>query len=372
MRRIQAAIACLVCAGALMTASGCGPKEKEKGAGESPPVVKGVTLAEMKSEAVPDLLEAVGTVRARNSALIAARIAGTVTALHVREGDRVARGKLLLTLEAAESAASAAGARAAVVEAERGVEEARARKRLAEATYERYQRLFAEQAVARQEFENRQAEREVALQGEARAEARLVQAREGARAAGTLAGYTRVTAPVSGLVTGKSVDLGMTVFPGTPLMTVEEEGGYRLEVAAPETLAGKVRPGDSVKVAVEGGAAPLEGRVAEVVPTVDPASRTFTVKVDVAAKGLRSGMYGRASFPAGTRTGLLVPKGAIVERGALTSVWVVGKDDIARMRLVKSGRTVGEKVEILAGLSGGERIVVGGAEKVVDGAKVGR
>lgn len=355
-----------------MTASGCGPKEKEKGAGESPPVVKGVTLAEMKSEAVPDLLEAVGTVRARNSALIAARIAGTVTALHVREGDRVARGKLLLTLEAAESAASAAGARAAVVEAERGVEEARARKRLAEATYERYQRLFAEQAVARQEFENRQAEREVALQGEARAEARLVQAREGARAAGTLAGYTRVTAPVSGLVTGKSVDLGMTVFPGTPLMTVEEEGGYRLEVAAPETLAGKVRPGDSVKVAVEGGAAPLEGRVAEVVPTVDPASRTFTVKVDVAAKGLRSGMYGRASFPAGTRTGLLVPKGAIVERGALTSVWVVGKDDIARMRLVKSGRTVGEKVEILAGLSGGERIVVGGAEKVVDGAKVGR
>lgn len=370
MKRFPATIVSLICAGWLMTTAGCGAKKEQEGAGMVPPVVQGVAMEKVEEAALPDFVEAVGTVRARNAALIAARIPGTVAALHVKEGDRVAKGKLLLVLEAAESSAGAAGARAAVEEAERGVEEAQARKRLAEATFERYQRLFAEQAVTRQEFESRQTEREVAIQGVARAEARLAQAREVARAAGTLAGYSRVTAPLAGVVTGKTVDLGMTVFPGTPLLTVEEEGRYLLEVAAPETLAGKVRPGDAVKVSVDGIAAELAGRVAEVVPAVDPASRTFTVKLDVAARGLRSGMYGRGSFPVGARPVILVPKGALVERGALTSVWVVEKESRARMRLVKSGRTFGEKVEVLSGLSDGERIVTRGVEKVVDGARV--
>ena len=133
--------------------------------------------------------------------------------------------------------------RAAVTEAERGVEEAAARKSLAEATFARYQKLYAEQAVTRQEFEGRQMERDVAVHGLARARRALGQSREAARAAGTTAGYTRITAPFSGIVTVKNADVGMTVFPGTPLITVEEEGHYRLEIAAPESLAGKVQPG---------------------------------------------------------------------------------------------------------------------------------
>ena len=98
---------------------------------------------------------------------------------------------------------------------------------------------------------------------------------------------------------------------------------------------------------------------------VDPVTRTFTIKVDITGSDLRSGMYGRASFPVGRKDGLYVPKRALVERGALTSLWVAGKDNIARMRLVKTGKTVGDKVEVLAGLTGGERIVTGGVEKVV-------
>lgn len=369
MKRFPA-IVFLILMGVALTAAGCGARGKEEATRQAAPVVKGVAVALVQAEAIPELLEAVGTVRARNSAVIAARIAGTVVAIHAKEGDRVPRGKLLLTLEAAENIAGAAQARGAVAEAERGVEEAQSRKKLAEATFERYRKLFAEQAVTRQEFENRQMEREVAAQGVARAEARLSQAREGAAAAGTIAGYGRVTAPISGIVTARGAELGMTVFPGAPLMTVEEEGNYRLEVAAPETLNGRVKLGDPVRVAIDGLAASLQGRVAEVVPMVDPASRTFTVKVDLNASGLRSGMFGRAGFPVGTREGLLAPKGAIVERGALTSVWVVGQENIARMRLIRPGRTIGERIEILSGLSAGERIVVGGVEKVMDGCRI--
>lgn len=368
--KIRSAIALfLLAAGALAGMGGCGGKEKVAGSG-APPTVTGLTLQSAAISTIPEEIEAVGTVKARNSSVLAARVPGTVSSVLVKEGERVAKGKLLLTLEANEVAAGAAGARAAVEEASRGVEDARSRKKLADATFDRYQKLFQEQAVTRQEFDVRRTEKEVADQGVARAEARLAQAREGAKSAGTMAGYTRISAPIAGVVTAKPAEVGMTVFPGTPLVTVEEEGSYRLEVAAPESLLGKVKPGDRVRVLVEGAAPEATGRVAEVVPAIDPSSRTFTVKVEVAAKGVRSGTYGRAYLPVGARRGILVPKSALVERGALASVWVVDRDNVVRMRLVKVGEPVGDRVEILSGLSADERIVVGGVEKVVDGAVV--
>ena len=370
MRRFAVPLAALLTAGAMLVVAGCGGKGKEGEKTEPLHPLKGIVVAPVAMETVADRQEAVGTVRARNAFALAARIAGTVSAVHVREGDRVGKGKLLLVLDAAESTAGAASAQAGVEEARRGVEEARARKQLAETTFERYQKLYQEQAVTRQEFDSRQTEKEVTAQGLARAEARLVQAQEGSRAAGTVAGYTRITAPLAGIITGKSAEVGMTVFPGTPLLTVEGEGGYRLEAAAPESLLGTVRTGQQVSVMIDGVAGNLSGRVAEVVPTSDPASRTFTVKVDISAKGLRSGAYGRVQFPTGSHQGVLVQKTAIVERGALTSVWVVDKEKTVRMRLVKTGKSYGDRVEVLSGLSAGEQIIVGGVEKAIDGAKV--
>ena len=370
MSKRLTAVACLVAMGALAAVSGCSKKTKEGGSRESLPVVKGVTLLTIQEEAVSDRLEAIGTIKARNSAVIAARISGTITSVLVKEGERVPKGKLLLTIEAVESTAGAAGAQAGVEEALRGVEEARAKKSLADATYLRYQKLLQEQAVTKQEFDERQMERDVATQGLSRSEARLLQAKEGAKAASSVAGYTRITSPLAGLVTSKAAETGMTVFPGMTLLTIEEEGQYRLEAAVPESLLGKVKPGDQVQVTIDGVGSDMAGKVAEVVPSVDPLSRTFTIKVDIKADGLRSGVFGRAYFASGTRRALLVPKNSVVERGSLLIVWVVGKDNIVRMRLVKVGQAVADRMEVLAGLSAGERIVTGGMEKVVDGAKV--
>ena len=353
----------------LAAVSGCG-KTRNGGSPEKIPVVKGITLHTTQEEAIPDMLETTGTVKARNSAVIAARIPGAVTSVQVREGEHVAKGKLLVTIAAAESSAGALGARAGIEEALRGVEEARARKTLAETTLQRYQKLLQEQAVTRQEFDERTTERDVAVQGLARMEARLVQSRESGNAASAVAGYTRIVAPFSGLVTGRSADPGMTVFPGTPLLSLEEEGGYRLEASVPASFSGKVKPGDSLQVTMDDAAGSMVGKVTEVAPAIDPASRTFTVKIDLAAQGLRSGSFGRAYFPVGTRRGLLVPKKAVMERGALNMVWVVGKDNIARMRLIKTGASVMGRTEVLAGLSPGERIVADGTERIADGAKV--
>lgn len=363
MRSYRAAVFALM----ILSAAGCGKKE-EHAVQSAPPVVRGVTVTAVAAEELPEVQEAVGTVRARTSAVISARLSGTVTGVYAREGDRVGRGKLLVAIEAVESGAAAAGAASGVDEASRALSEAKARKQLADVTFERYNRLFEQQALTRQELDTRRTEQEVAAQGVARAEARLAQARQTARAAGAVAGYGRVTAPISGVVVAKQVEAGQTVFPGTPLLTVEGESGFRLEVAAPEGLLGKVKPGDRVPVSVEG--TPAVGTVSEVVPVVDPASRTFTVKIDLSSMGVRSGSYGKAFFKTGSRQGVAVPAAAVVHRASLTSVWTVSPEGIARLRLIRVGRELDGRVEVISGLGAGEKVVTQGLERMVDGARV--
>jgi multidrug efflux system membrane fusion protein len=362
-----------LCLMVVLAASGCSSKKHDAEKKETAPatVVKGAVIETTKSVVMPETVEVVGTVRARTSAVVAARIPGTVSALMVREGDRVRKGQVLARLDAQENAAASAVAGAGIEEAQRGLDEAGTRKKLADSTFERYRKLFNEQAVTRQEFDIKQAEKDLAAQGVARAEARLRQALAGSRAALTIEGYTQIVAPISGVVTSKPADLGASVFPAQPLMTIEDESSYQLELAVPESLAASLKPGVTVQVALDAMDSRIAARIAEIVPAADPLSRTFVAKIALNRKGLKSGMFGRATISlGGAVNGLLLPKAAVVERGALTSIWVLDKDSIARMRLVKIGKTTGDKVEILSGLSDGERVVVGGVEKVSEGVKV--
>jgi RND family efflux transporter MFP subunit len=353
-------------------AAGCSKKHEEAKAENAPvAVVKGLSLETVKSAAVPELLDVVGSVRARTSAIISTRIPGTVSVLRVREGDRVKKGQLLAQLDAQENQATAAVATAGIDEARRGLDEALTRKKLADTTFDRYQNLLKEQAVSRQEFDVRQSEKEMAVQGVARAEARLKQAQEGARASSTMSDYTKIIAPISGVVASKQADLGATVFPGQPLMTIEDDGSYQLELALPENVATRVKPGSKLQVTLDAIGSTFAARIAEIVPTADPGSRTFMAKIALNQKGLKSGMFGRGSIALGTTVnGITVPKNAVVDRGAMTSVWTVDKESKARMRIVKLGRETGERVEVLSGLSDGDRVVVSGAEKVTEAAKV--
>lgn len=362
-----------LCLMAVMSTAGCSAQKHDAEKKERAPaaVVKGAAVETVKTAAMPETVEVVGTVRARTSAVVAARIPGTVSVLTVREGDRVRKGQVLARLDAQENTAAAAVATAGIDEARHGLDEARSRKKLTDSTFERYQKLFSEQAVTRQEFDIKQNEKDLAAQGVARAEARLKQAQAGSRAASAIEGYTRIVAPISGIVTSKQADLGASVFPAQPLMTIEDEGSYQLELAVPESLAASVKPGAMVQITLDALGSPFAARIAEIVPASDPLSRTFVAKISLNQKNLKSGMFGRGVISLGTTVnGLLLPKKAVVERGALTAVWVLEKDNTARMRLVKIGKAIGDKVEILSGLSEDERVVVVGADKVSEGSRV--
>lgn len=355
-----------------LVTSGCANKhESDKTEKKPAVVVKGVMLETIKSAAVAEMLDVVGTVRARTTAVVSTRIPGTVSLLKVREGDRVRKGQVLIQLDAQENQATAAVATAGIVEARRGLDESLTRKKLSDSTFERFSNLYNEQAISRQEFDIKQSERELAAQGVARAEARLKQAQEGARAAVTLADYTRIVAPISGIITGRQADLGATVFPAQPLLTIEDEGGYQLELSIPESMSVGVKPGTPVQVSLDALKVTFAAKISQIVPSADPSSRTFTAKINLSRNGLKSGMFGRGTIALGsTVNGIMVPKKAVVERGALAFVWIVDKDNIARMRLVRVGKTLGERLEVLSGLSDGERLAVSGVEKVSEGSKV--
>lgn len=353
----------------LLTA--CSKKEPGTAPAKIAPSLKGATVETVKVESLEESFEAVGTIRSTTTAIVSPRIPGVIVVMAAKAGSRVKKGDLLARLDARENQANAAAAEGAVEDAHRARDESKARRTLADSQFERYQILFKSGVISRQEFDTKGTEKELAVQGVARAEARLRQAQEQSTGAGAIADYTRITAPISGIITSRQADLGATVFPGQPLFTLEDEGGYQLELAIPESLSQKVSPGTSVQVTLDALGSSFSAKIADIVPSADTFSRTFTAKIPLTQKGLKSGMFGRGAISLGSKAAaIMLSKKAVVERGALTSVWVLSSENSVKMRIVKVGKTLGERVEILSGLVDGERVLVGGFESVSEGMKV--
>ncbi len=206
---------------------------------------------------------------------------------------------------------------------------------------------------------------------EAQAHMRIEQAKAELGQARLALADTRITAPMAGVVVERRVEPGNLASPGQPLLVLDDPRQYRLEAMVGESAMGRVRLGAVVPVVIDSLPRPVDGRVAELIPAADPASRSVIVKLDLPADlPLRSGMFGRARFPAGERKALVVPAAAVVERGQLSSLFVVGADGVARLRLVTLGERHGERVEVLSGLTPGERIVVEGGDGLADGSRV--
>jgi len=140
----------------------------------------------------------------------------------------------------------------------------------------------------------------------------------------------------------------------------------------PETYLGIVKVGSQVRVVLDtppGREVP--GTVSEVVPLVDPASRTFTAKVDLpGGSALRTGMFGRVLFPTGKVPVLVVPQRAILRVGGYDGLYTVTADNVARLVMVTTGKTFGDQVEILSGIEPGARVAVSPVDRLVDGARV--
>jgi RND family efflux transporter MFP subunit len=357
-------IICLVIACLLW---GCKDKTKEAASTEARQAVRDVTVLPLSLSSVDDFYETSGTVKAQTISAVASRVTGTVTAVKVRVGDIVKAGDVLLTIDDRDVAQKVAAAEAGYREALKVQETADQARILGRITYDRYKGLYDEKVVSGQEMDQIETQKKVADLDHERAQEGVKRARAMLDEARIYHGFPRITAPIPGAVTGKTIESGSMVTPGMPLFTIENASHFKVEAFVDEKLAGKFKAGMSAEVTVDTAKDPLKAVLGEVSPAVDPASRTYLVKLYLSDPRLKTGLYARVRIPKGKKEALVIPRLAIVERGQLTGVFVVDDQSVITYRLIKTGRAADGGLEVLSGLVAGERIITEGVNKAVDG-----
>ncbi len=365
--------------------SGCGEKGKPAPA-VSRAVVREVEVSVVRPVPRRTMAEALGTVRARTTAAVAPQVMGRLTGVAVSEGSAVAAGALLATIDDTTARAELSSAEAAVAESvaardevDGAISQAEAAKDLAEKTYERFRKLVEGKVVTRQEFDEVGMRRTVAVKELERAQqkrvqvsAKIAQAKGHAAAARETLGRTRVIAPFAGLIVEKRADPGSMAVPGVPLFVLEDPRRHRIEASVSEAYLPFLKKGTPVQGILDADPGkPVSAVVTEIVPAIDPATRTFTVKADLPAGLARSGQSGKIRFAAGIGTVLAVPKRAVTRAGGTDAVFTVGDaDNVARLSIVTLGAEFDGQVEILSGIENGARVALSPIDKLTDGARV--
>lgn len=360
-------ILCFVASGGL---SSCSNERHTQAA--APETVSNVSVIVAQTTTAPDWLEAVGTVRAAQTSQVASQMMGDIVEIRAHEGDRVQSGQVLAVLDDAQSRSGTDQAAAAVAAAEKEFSAADSDLALAGTTLKRYQQLYDKKSVSPQEFDEIKARYQSAEARRDMARAVQAQANAGLTRARTSLGYTRIRAPFTGIVTEKKADTGTLASPGMPIFTIEDTRSYRLEVTVDESELRLVRVGQVSSVTIEAlGNVQLPGKVVQIIPAADPASRSFLVKVELPADvRLRSGVFGRARFSRGERSALLIPRASLVERGQLQGVYVLDVNQIAGLRYVTLGKSTQEQIEVLSGLQDGEKLVAVAGDRDLSGKRI--
>jgi RND family efflux transporter MFP subunit len=322
--------------------AGCGkPQRSDAIARPELPAVQ-VRTRTVESKPSTAVEEVVGTVRARLRATIEAKTSGRITEIPVVMGQRIHAGELLVRLDAPEIKARLEQTEASLQQAERD--------------WKRTSSLVDQQAATRSEYDA--------------ADSRYLVAKASVAEARAMLAYVEILAPFDGVVTRKWVDVGDQAVPGKPLVDVEDPSRLQLEADVPEAIAGKVQRDASLPVRISDTAVELPGKVVEIAPVADPASRTFRVKLDLQNDpSLRSGQFARLAVPTGESTAMRIPSSAVVQRGQMEIVFAV-ESQRARLHLVRTGRQFKDETEILAGLDPGDLVVVDNASQLVDGQPV--
>lgn len=327
---------------AMMGLSACGPKESESARAELPPVVS-VKSAAASFEPIPLNEAVVGTVRPKLEATVSAKIAGRILEVLVVPGQQVQAGERLAVLEAGELEAAKNRAQAALEQAKRELE--------------RQKQLLAANATSRSSFDAAEAAQQMAA-------ASLVEIQ-------TTLEHAVVTAPFAGTISRKLADTGDLAIPGRGIVQLEDPKLLRLETPVPESLAGKLKLGQSIPVTLDAlGGTNIEGTIGEMAPSADAATRTFMVRLDLPnVEGLRAGLFGRAQFPLGQVEAVLIPSAALRRVGQMETVFQI-HDGKASLRLVRTVPAGSDKLRVLSGLEAGAQLVLDPPATLADGHPV--
>jgi RND family efflux transporter MFP subunit len=329
----------------LMVAWMAGMFSKKMDAGMAAVVpVNDADLVLVEAQLLPIYETVPASVEAKQATRLSSRILARIDRVHVRAGDTVEKGQLLVELEQADLQSRLSRANAAMESVSARLVEAKASLARAEDLTERGLLAQSDLDIARANHDSLVAD--------------LSSARQASSEASTALDYARVLAPISGRIVDRFAEPGDTAQPGMPLLSLYNPSSLRIEARVREQLAISLTVGQSLEVVIQALDKTLQSQIEEIVPAGDTGSRSFLIKSRLQQSAdLLPGLYAELLIPAGERVLLLAPVDRVATVGQLDIVWVLN-DGVVERRLVRTGKPYpDDKVEIISGLEEGESLL---------------
>lgn len=288
---------------------------------------------------------------------IASRMMGFIKDMRVKEGDRVSKDQLLLTIDPTEIEAR-------LVEANARLSQAKAHEAEARIDFDRFKKLFEKKLVAANLFTKAELGLQLASQEHQAAKATVERIKIEKQ-------YAELKSPVSGIVINRHKQAGDIAIPGTAILTIEDPDNIVLKTYIKEDLANDVVIGKEALISVDAINKQIKGIVTQVVPATDAATHSFMVKITPEdTKNLRTGMFARAEFIVGFKQAIVIPAAAIHSRADIPGVYIVDDQDLAHFRMIRTGRILEDAIEVVSGLHNGDRIVISSDTPIFSGNRI--
>lgn len=337
----------------------CGNDSKEIKINNTPAVE--VIVSTVNAQNSSPFFTASGKIEAVNKTTLSTRTSGFVENIHVNVGDKVAKGKLLLSISNIDLQAKLAQVNASITEVT-------AAFNIAEKDYIRFKNLFAENSASQKEMDDMTANFEMA-------KARLESVNQMRNEINAQFKYVNIKAPFNGVVTNKYIEIGDLANPGMPLISIESPGKFEVNLTVPESEISQIKKGTSVTVLVKSISETIHGIVREVSTSSTNTGGQYLVKITLVKTELPilSGMYTSVKFPSkrkSTSNNILIPLDVLVTKGQLSGVYTVSQSQTALLRWLRLGKTFGDQIEVLSGLTTDEQYIVSAEGKLYNGAKI--
>lgn len=340
---------------AFMTAAlGLTACQQEATTSEKPPAqVIQAQVADVELGSIPLTSVVPGTVVPDQRARIASRLMGYIKDLNVKVGQKVEQGQALFSIDSSDIRSQISQAQAAFQQAQAALTDAKL-------DFDRFEKLFKEDSVSKQQFDKVRLQYSVAQENLAAAKSGLNQAKSQLK-------YANVKAPFTGVIVEKMAVAGDLAAPGNPVLVIENLSSLSVQTEVSGELFAALRNGDTASVMIDDQPSAMEGTIYTLIGAANPRSRTHTVKLSLpAVNNINSGTFARVSFTRGERQTLMIPKSAIVTRAGIDGVFVL-QDGQAFFHMVRTGIEIDERVEVQAGVALGDKVLVSNNQSVLNG-----
>ncbi len=337
----------------------CGKKESKTAAVPQEKVTAKVAIAKLQD--YPIVHSFSGNLEADKQSNLSTRIMGQISKIYVKPGQKVQKDQLLIQIRNQDILAKKAQVEASKVEANSAYVSA-------EKDLKRFEALYASNSASDKEMEDISTRYQMA-------KARLDAVNQMEKEVDENMRYASIRAPYSGVITSRFVEEGDLANPGMPLLSIESAAQWKVIARIPEADIARINLDDMLKVNFKAIDKVFDGKIIEINPSTANTGNQYEAKILVSipencTAKLYSGMYATVLFEHGTQQLILVPKKSLVHKGQLTGLYAVSQSGNALLRWINTGKTLGDKIEVLSGLNDGEQYIESTEGKLFDGALV--